>query len=246
MQLEVKNRQGKVVDSIDVAESVFGIEANQAVVHQVMVGQRANERQGTVETKRRSDVAGGGAKPFRQKGTGRARQGTIRAAQFRGGGVVFGPHARSFSQVLPKRIRQAALRSVISARVAAGQLKVIDAFSLPEAKTKHVVALLSDLDTPRDVLLLTSGQDPDLYRSARNLPDVNVMTAADASAMDLLRHSTIVTTPDGAKTLSNRLDLGGSEESRETGKAEAATAKKQPASKKTRSTSTVTKSRGAK
>ncbi len=246
MQLEVKNRQGRVVDNVDVADSVFGVEANEAVVHQVMVGQRANERQGTVETKRRSDVAGGGAKPFRQKGTGRARQGTIRAGQFRGGGVIFGPHARSFSQVLPKQIRQAALRSVLSARVASGRLKVVDAFSLPEAKTKEAVALLADLDAPRDVLLLTGGQDADLCRSARNLPGVDVMTAADASALDLLRHSTIVTTPDGAKTLSNRLDSGGSRESGETKKTGAAAETKKPAAKKTRSTTAGSKSRAAK
>jgi large subunit ribosomal protein L4 len=209
MELQVLSRKGGASTSVVVSDAVFAAKINTDVTHQVMVSQLANQRQGTSDTKRRGEVAGGGAKPYRQKGTGRARQGSIRAPHYRGGGVIFGPHPRSYEQQIPKQMRQAALRSVLSSRVAEGTLKIYDELSVSEPKTREVAAMLNDFGIESSVLFLITGEQADFRRAARNLPRVQVLPAQQASVTDLLRPAVVVTTPEGLKVLEARLTRRG-------------------------------------
>src|SRR5438045_1031069 len=145
MDVQVRSLAGASVGTITLDERVFGIEPNLAVLHQVVVAQLANRRQGTADTRTRGEVRGGGRKPWRQKGTGRARQGSIRAPHWKGGGIVFGPHPRSYHRDLPRKMRRLALRSALSAKLQEGELLVIDQLALPAAKTKEMSALLARL-----------------------------------------------------------------------------------------------------
>jgi large subunit ribosomal protein L4 len=204
MELQVVGTRGAKTSKIDVADAVFAAPINEAVTHQVLVGQLANARQGNADTKTRGEVRGGGAKPYKQKGTGRARQGSIRAPHYRGGGVIFGPHPRSYEQQLPKQIRQAALRSVLSSKVAAGTFRVVSELSVPEAKTREVVKLLAELELDSRVLFLVEDEAADFRRAARNLQKVDVLPASQASVADLVRASVVVTTEAGARVLETR------------------------------------------
>src|SRR6478609_10315296 len=145
MQANVVNLRGSVLRTIDLDDRVFGITPNQAVVHQAVVTQQANARQGTHDTRTRGEVAGGGKKPYRQKGTGYARQGSRRAPHYRGGGIIFGPHPRSYEKALPKKMRRLAMRSVLSARAAEDALTIVDAFTIAEPKTRALLAALTGL-----------------------------------------------------------------------------------------------------
>jgi large subunit ribosomal protein L4 len=156
MQTNVVNLTGKVLRSIDLDDRVFGITPNQAVVHQAVVTQHANARQGTHDTRTRGEVAGGGKKPYRQKGTGHARQGSRRAPHFKGGGVVFGPHPRSYEKALPRKMRRLALRSVLSARLAEDALIIVDSFQLNSPKTKTLLSTLSGLGISAGTLVVTA------------------------------------------------------------------------------------------
>src|SRR5919202_2599938 len=147
MQSNVVDLQGRVLRSIDLDDRVFGIAPNDAVVHQAVVTQQANARQGMHDTRTRGEVAGGGKKPYRQKGTGYARQGSRRAPHYKGGGVVFGPHPRSYDKALPRKMRRLALRSVLSARAAADALTIVDSFVVDSGKTKDIVTTLATLGT---------------------------------------------------------------------------------------------------
>ncbi len=148
MKANVVDLRGSAVKEIDLDDRVFGIEPNTAVVHQAVVTQQANARQGTHDTRTRGEVAGGGKKPYRQKGTGYARQGSRRAPHYRGGGIIFGPHPRSYEKAMPKRMRRLALRSVLSARAAEGAITIVDAFELEAPKTKTLLATLGTLLAP--------------------------------------------------------------------------------------------------
>src|SRR5919109_4893135 len=154
MQADVVNLSGAVLRSIDLDDRVFGITPNQAVVHQAVVAQQANARQGTHDTRTRGEVAGGGKKPYRQKGTGYARQGSRRAPHYKGGGVVFGPHPRSYEQALPRKMRRLALRSVLSARAAEDALTIVDAFAVEAPKTKALLETLSTLGASAGALIV--------------------------------------------------------------------------------------------
>jgi len=168
-------------------EDPFDGVVNESVLHQVVTAIRSNARQGTASSKGRSDVAGGSRKPWRQKGTGRARQGTIRAAQWRGGGVVFGPSPRSFTTRVPKGMRRLAIRSALNARALDGDLAVIQPIDLDAPRTKSIAELLAGIGTDGgNVLILTAGTKPNVHLSARNLPGVLVRPWGEASAYDVL------------------------------------------------------------
>ena len=199
MKVQMKNVQGQVVDTVDVRDDVFGVPMNPALVHQVMVGQLANARQGTARTKTRANVSGGGAKPRPQKGTGRARQGSIRAPNMRGGGTVFGPTPRSYRHRTPKRVRRQSLVAMLSDKLRDDQLVVLDKLLLDAPKTKEVVKLLAALGVGPSVLLVPDGSDTSVLRCARNIPRLKMISASLLNTLDLLNHRTIVMTLDAVR-----------------------------------------------
>jgi large subunit ribosomal protein L4 len=181
---------------LDLPDAVFDVTVNPAVMHQALLRQLANARQGTHDTKNRSEVRGGGRKPYRQKGTGRARQGSIRAPHYSGGGVVFGPTPRSYRQDMPRKQRRLALRSALSVKAQQGQITVLDGIELDQPRTKAVVELLSSLDAGRRVLLVLASHHEPLEKSARNLPEVRLVMAGNLSVRDLLTADTVVMAKD--------------------------------------------------
>jgi len=177
----------------ELPEAVFDGTVNEGVLHQVIKAYQANQRQGTHSTKTRHTVRGGGRKPWRQKGTGRARQGSIRAAQWRGGSIVFGPQPRSYRVRVPKQVRRLAIRSALNARAGEGALIVVEPFALEEPSTRNLVALFEALELGAgNVLILTDGPKNDVYLSARNLPGVEVRPWVDASAYDVLWSDVVI------------------------------------------------------
>lgn len=192
--VEVKDSTGKKVGSADVADNVFAIEPNPFAVHQVVRSQMAARRQGTQSTKGRSDVSGGGAKPWRQKGTGRARQGSTRAGQWKGGGVIFGPTPRSYAFKVPNKVVKLAMRSVLSAKRADEQLFVIDSFGLDEPSTKKAAAVLAALGIDRRVTVVVENDDMNAYLSLRNIDKVRVITASEANTYDLVDNVSLLFT----------------------------------------------------
>ncbi len=183
---------------------VFDAPVRPDLIHGVVVAQQSARRSGTAATKNRALVSGGGRKPFRQKGTGRARAGTIRASQWAGGGVVFGPQPRSFAQHLPKKVRRAALRSALSLRNGEGVLQVVDSFALPEIKTRLVVQRLEELGVD-DVLIVTRERDPTLERSARNIPTVRVLPVDGLNVRDVLARKSLLIVGDAVDAIVERL-----------------------------------------
>ena len=186
MKVPVYNVNGEEVEQIELNELVFGVAANEAVVHQAMVRQLANARQGTASAKTRSQVSGGGRKLFRQKGTGNARRGSRRAPLLRGGGVIFGPHPRDYRQAMPRKMRRLALRCVLSAKVADGEMTVLNGFEMSEPKTKEMGRLLGNLGIDTSVLIVTSEPDASVYKSARNLQKTKTLPANMLNVVDLL------------------------------------------------------------
>ena len=199
MKIGLRNIQGEVVGSVQVRDDVFGAPPNPSVVHQVMVGQLANARQGTASTKTRAGVSGGGAKPRPQKGTGAARQGTIRAPHYKGGGVVFGPHPRSYRQRTPKRMRRLSLITTLSEKVRAGDLVVLESLNFEVPKTKEFARMLDALDVGPKALLVADGADAAVLRSARNIRLLKMIPAALLSTVDLLNHRKVVMTIDAVR-----------------------------------------------
>ncbi len=190
--------EGKEIGSLPLPDSVFGVDYNEALVHQAIVAEEANQRQGTSNTKRRSDVRGGGRKPWKQKGTGRARQGTIRAPQWRGGGVVFGPHPRDYRKALPVKMRRGAMRSVLSGKVSEGAVIGLDALKFDSIKTKSAVSLLEalKLEDTRKVLIIIPEHDTTLLMSVRNLKEVTLRFAPNFSVRDALNANKIILLQD--------------------------------------------------
>lgn len=192
--VEVKDINGKKVGKAEVADSVFAIEPNPFAVHQVVRSQMAARRQGTQSTKGRSDVSGGGAKPWRQKGTGRARQGSTRAGQWKGGGVIFGPTPRSYAFKVPNKVVKLAMRSVLSAKRADGELYVIDTFGLDEPSSKKAAAVLAALGIDRRVTVVVDNDDMNAMLSLRNIERVRVITASEANTYDLVDNVSVLFT----------------------------------------------------
>ena len=186
------DRTGKTVGSVDLSDELFAAPVNTAVLHQVVTAQLAGRRTGTHDTKTRGEVRGGGAKPYRQKGTGRARQGTKSAPHYRGGGAVFGPHPRSYEQRLPRKMKRLALRGALTAKLGDEQLKVIDTFGLDAIKTKELAGVLRALDATGRVLVVSPGRDQTLEMSARNLPTVEIILADSLNVVDLLKADLVV------------------------------------------------------
>lgn len=199
MQVPVYNSEGKVVSQIDVDDTVFGVKPNEAVVHQALVRQRANARQGTADTKTRREVSGSSRKLYRQKHTGMARAGTRRSPLRRGGGIVFGPHPRSYRQAMPKKMRRLALRSILSARLADNELKVVDSFGLEQAKTKQMERVLQALGVVSSALLVTGSVDMNVVKSARNIDGVKTLPADMLNVVDLLSHNMLLMTVDAVR-----------------------------------------------
>ena len=192
----VVDQAGAVTGSFDLPEAVFGIEPNEPVMHQALLRQLANARQGTSSTKTRSEVRGGGRKPWRQKGTGRARQGSTRSPQWEGGGVVFGPHPRSYRMDMPRKQRRLALRSALSAKAQDGGLVVLEAFTLEVPETRAVTTLLRSVDAGKRVLVVLGSHNEMLEKSARNIAEVQVTLAGNLSVRDLLIAETVIVTRD--------------------------------------------------
>jgi large subunit ribosomal protein L4 len=180
------DRTGKTVGNVELSDELFAAPVNSAVLHQVATAQLAARRIGTHDTRTRGEIRGGGRKPYRQKGTGRARQGTVTAPHYRGGGTVFGPHPRSYEQRLPRKMKRLALRGALTAKFGDEQLKVIDTFGLDAIKTKDLVGVLGALEANGRVLVVAPGRDQNLELSARNLPTVDVILADSLNVVDLL------------------------------------------------------------
>ena len=199
MRLSVYDTSGNEVEQIEVDDAVFGIEPNRAVVHQALLAQQANQRQGTANTKTRGEVRGSTRKMRRQKGTGRARPGSIRAPHHRGGGIVFGPKTRDYSQQLPKRMRRLAIRSVLSARAQEGTLKVVKELAFDKPAARKMAETLEALGLGRSVLIVTGEPDEGAKLSARNLPDADVLPAAYLNVGDMLAHRNLLFTVDAVR-----------------------------------------------
>lgn len=193
--VDVRNMQGDTVGQMQLADFVFGIEANEHVMHLAVVRHLAALRSGTHDTKTRSEVRGGGRKPWRQKGTGRARAGTRTSPVWRGGGIVFGPHPRSYKLDMPKKVRRLALRSALSTKAQNGQLIVLDEIAMDAPKTKKIVAMLQALGAEK-ALIVTSSVDENVFLSARNIPGVTIVETNSANVYEVLKHSSLILTKD--------------------------------------------------
>ena len=185
-------RTGEAIGTVELSEELFAAPINAAVLHQVVTAQLAGRRLGTSDTKTRGEVAGGGKKPYRQKGTGRARQGSRRAPHFTGGGVVFGPHPRSYAQRLPRKMKRLALRGALTAKLGGDAIRVLDAFGLDAIRTKDLLGVLDNLKVAGRVLIVSPARDERLDLSARNLARVVVLLADSLNGVDLLIADTIV------------------------------------------------------
>lgn len=191
-QTTLYDRTGASVGSVELSDELFAAPVNAAVMHQVVTAQLAGRHLGTHDTKTRGEVRGGGRKPYRQKGTGRARQGSRTAPHYAGGGVVFGPHPRSYEQRLPRRMKRLALRGALTAKFTDEAIRVVDAFALEAIRTKDVVGILDALSATGRVLVVAPGRDERLVLSSRNLPRVEVILADSLNVVDLLKADTIV------------------------------------------------------
>ncbi len=198
-KVTVLNQTGNNVEEVDIANTVFGIEPNQDALYNVVKAHRAAKRQGTHKTKTRSERRGGGRKPWRQKGTGRARQGSIRSPQWVGGGVVFGPTPRDYTLSVNRKVRRLALKSALSLKVQEEKLVVLDGLALETAKTKNMVEVLNNLQLEGRTLIVLSEYAPEVVRAARNIPEVEVKTVSSASVYDVLNAETVLTTRDAVK-----------------------------------------------
>jgi large subunit ribosomal protein L4 len=185
-------RTGEAIGVVALSDELFAAPINAAVMHQAVTAQLAGRRLGTHDTKTRGEVAGGGKKPYRQKGTGRARQGSRRAPQYAGGGTVFGPHPRSYAQRLPRKMKRLALRGALTAKLADGAIKVLDTFDLAQIRTKDLLGVLGNLEARGRVLIVAPARDEKLDLAARNLPTVEVLLADSLNIVDLLKADTVV------------------------------------------------------
>ena len=200
-KIDVYNIEGKKVSDVELKEEIFGIEPNEDIVHSVLVNYLANQRQGTQSTKTRSEVSGGGKKPWRQKGTGRARQGSIRAPHWVGGGIALGPKPRSYKYRVNKKERRLAIKSVLSSKVLENELVVVDAIDFKEIKTKNMVNALTNLKVEGKTLILLPEKNENIQKSARNIEGVKTSLVNTINVYDLLKYTNLVITLDTVKKL---------------------------------------------
>lgn len=194
--VDVYNMEGTVTGSIELSDAIFGVEPNHDVLHRVLLNQLANRRQGTHSTLTRSEVSGGGRKPYRQKGTGRARQGSSRSAQHVGGGIIFGPKPRDYSYTLPKKMRRLAMKSALSSKVAGGSLIVLDVLDMPEIKTKAMIKVMSNLGVDKSALLVTLVRDEKIEKSARNIIGLKTALVNTINVFDILKFDKFIVTKE--------------------------------------------------
>ena len=200
-KIDVYNIEGKKVSDLELNESVFGIEPNEKIVHSVLVNYLANQRQGTANTKTRAEVAGGGRKPWRQKGTGRARQGSIRAPQWIKGGIALGPKPRDYSYKINKKERQLAIKSVLSSKILENNLVVVDKLDLAEIKTKNMVKALENLKVEGKTLIVLPENNQNVQASSRNIEGVKTSLTNTINVYDLLKYNKLILTVDSVKKL---------------------------------------------
>ena len=200
-KIDVYDIKGKKVSDVELAESVFGIEPNETIVHSVLVNYLANQRQGTQSTKTRAEVRGGGKKPWRQKGTGRARQGSIRAPQWIKGGIALGPKPRSYKYTVNKKEKRLAIKSVLSSKVIEKELTVVDKLELKEIKTKSMVKALTALKVEGKTLIIVPEKNTNVVMSARNIEGVKTITANNINVFDLLKYNNLILPVDTVKKL---------------------------------------------
>jgi len=197
----VVNASNEKVDSLTLPAAIFDAEVKPHLLHEVVRMQRAGRRQGTADTKGRSDVSGGGKKPWRQKGTGRARAGTIRSPLWRHGGTIFGPHPRDYGFRVPKAVRRQALLGALTTKAQAGAIRVLDGLALEKPSTKTVRVMLAALGATGRVLLVLPSRDEVVEKSVRNLPEVRVLTVQGLNVYDILKAETLILTPEGVHTM---------------------------------------------
>ena len=207
MEVKVLNKSGAEVGTLELAESVFGCEYNEALIHQAVVTYLANQRQGTKSALTRTEVRGGGIKPWKQKGTGRARQGSIRAPQWIKGGVVFAPKPRDFRKKLNKKMKAQAFRSAISYKVANNELLVVDEMTLDAAKTKLMAVVVKKIKCQQKTLLIVSGQATDVVRAGANIPELTVVDAALANVYQIVANVNVIATKDAIKQIEEAYTL---------------------------------------
>jgi len=198
-KVSLYNISGAQVGEIELADAVFGIEPNAHVLHSAVTMQRAAERLGTHKVKGRSEVRGGGRKPWRQKGTGRARQGSIRSPQWKGGGTVFGPTPRSYAYKLPKKVRRLAIKSALSSKVIGGEIIVLDQLQMNAPKTKEFTAILKNLNVDRKALVVSALYDDNVALSARNIPGVKFVAADGINVLDVLTYDKLIMTKEAVQ-----------------------------------------------
>lgn len=202
--IDVLNTKGEPISQVELADEIFSIEVKPSVLHQVVTMQLANRRAGTASTKHRGEIVGSTRKLFRQKGTGRARRGSIKSPLLRGGGVVFGPKPRSYAFKLPKKVRRLALRMALSSKLRDKELTVLDQFQLDRIKTKDFVSVMKTLEKD-NALLIIDGQDETLERSARNVPNVKVIRSEGLNVYDILKYKDLILLAPAVKSIEGRL-----------------------------------------
>lgn len=195
-KVAIYNIKGEEVGEVELTDSIFNVPVRADILHQVITMQRANKRRGTASTKTRAEVRGGGRKPWRQKGTGRARHGSIRSPLWTGGGVVFGPKPRSYKYTLPKKVRRLALKSALSSKVVGSDLLILDQLTIEMPKTKEMIGILNNLNIEKKALIVTLNRDDNIEKSARNIPGITTTIVGNLNVYDILRHDKLVLTKE--------------------------------------------------
>jgi large subunit ribosomal protein L4 len=198
-KIDVLNIKGEKVDEINLSDSVFGVEVNEHAIYEVVKNHLANKRQGTQSAKTRSEVRGGGRKPWRQKGTGRARQGSTRSPQWVGGGVVFAPKPRDYSYTIPKKVRRLALKSALTSKVQNGELIVLDGISMEAPKTKEFAGIMANLKLDKKALFVTAEKNENVVKSARNITGVKTAIVGSMNVYDIVNHGAFVITREAVE-----------------------------------------------
>ena len=198
--VSVYNMKGEQVGTMELSDAIFGVEIKPNLVHRAVVWHLANMRQGTQKAKGRSEVSGGGRKPWRQKGTGHARQGSIRAAQWKGGGVIFPPEPRDYSFKMNQKEKRAALKSALTSKVQEGKIIVVDELALEEAKTKKMAEVIANLNAGKSLIVIEK-TDMDIVRAARNIPDVKTTNADLINTYDIMKYSNLIVTQDAVRKI---------------------------------------------
>jgi len=205
LEIDLYNMEGKKTGTLELSEDVFNASINEAVMHQALVRQLANMRRGTHSTKTRAEVSGGGRKPWRQKGTGRSRHGSIRSPLWRGGGITFGPKPRDYTQKMPRKMRRLALKGALTTKVKDGKMIALESISFEEPKTKKFIGMMRDLKLPENALFVIEANNYEVEKSASNIPGVKVITPDVLNIFDILKHDRLVVTKEAVRLVTEVL-----------------------------------------